>query len=326
MASFLNESQVDDLLTYCGTRPARYWKDGECLVCCPVHGESHPSMGISIDKQVAHCFSCGFAGGFAKLLLYSLPDDFDNIFQAQNFLNDRYELAMRFLNTKKSANIKRYEELNNIVEQDRKEIPLYKISTYMSGKETYKYFFIRGFTKQEMKKFKIGRDLENRTVTIPVFYEDEKLAGVLGRYIDKNRRKNERYKIYNNFNRGDVLYPLNFFEEKDDTIILVEGCFDAIIMHRYGYTNTLAKMGLNITKKQADYICSRCSRVIDLHDNDKMGYEGREKDYKLLKGRVNFLVVDYPSEGKDVGNWDKETIDYMIENAHSPFKKKLKRM
>ena len=75
MSNQLNQDQIDDLLTYCGSTPTR-WKDTDTLVCCPVHGESNPSMGISSEKQVCHCFSCGFAGDLTKLLLYSRPDDF----------------------------------------------------------------------------------------------------------------------------------------------------------------------------------------------------------------------------------------------------------
>ena len=37
-------------------------------------------------------------------------------------------------------------------------------------------------------------------------------AGIIGRYISKKRKKNERYKIYDSFNRGQVLYPLDKFK------------------------------------------------------------------------------------------------------------------
>lgn len=76
MSVRMTEEQVDDLLDYIDTSNPNYWKQGEKLVCCPVHGESNPSMGISIEKQVCHCFSCHFAGDFARLLAYSKPEEF----------------------------------------------------------------------------------------------------------------------------------------------------------------------------------------------------------------------------------------------------------
>ena len=42
MGMTLTEEQIDDLLVYCGTKPT-VWKNGECLVCCPVHGEANTS-------------------------------------------------------------------------------------------------------------------------------------------------------------------------------------------------------------------------------------------------------------------------------------------
>ena len=38
MSSRLTENQVDDLLGYIGTENPNHWKQGEKLICCPVHG------------------------------------------------------------------------------------------------------------------------------------------------------------------------------------------------------------------------------------------------------------------------------------------------
>lgn len=342
MRDVLSEEQVDDLLNYIGAYNPNYWKDGEKLICCPVHGESNPSMGVSIEKQVCHCFSCGFAGGFAKLLSYALPDEFGldlstpdtekvtsikAFFKARDFLKDRYELEYYELG-QKTHTIKRYDEVKTIDLSDinRKELPRYKLAPLKSGKETYKYFFDRGFTKEEMQEYMIGRDLENETVTIPVFFEDGVLAGIIGRYISKNRRKNERYKIYDGFDRGQVLYPIDKFEEDNDTIIIVEGQFDAIRMRRAGFNNTLALMTNNMTLTQAEWVIDHCSRVIWLCDNDERGFEGRDKAYAKLKDHITFLIVDYPNHGKDVCNWSDDEIGEMVDNAHSVLNKKIRRI
>lgn len=342
MRDNLSEGQVDDLLEYIGTYNPNYWKDGEKLICCPVHGESNPSMGVSIEKQVCHCFSCGFAGDFAKLLSYSLPDEFgldtsteDTIrltsfkayYKARDFLKDRYELEYYELG-QKAHSVKRYDDVKTIMLSDvsRKELPRYKLAPLRSGKETYKYFFDRGFTKEEMQEYMIGRDLENETVTIPVFFEDGVLAGIIGRYISKSRKKNERYKIYEGFDRGQVLYPVDKFEEDNDTIIIVEGQFDAIRMRRAGFYNTLALMTNNMTNAQAEWIIEHCSCVIWLCDNDERGLEGRDKAQGKLKDYVKFLIVDYPNHGKDVCNWSDDEIGEMVDNAHSVLNRKIRRI
>ena len=336
LSSILSKDQIEDLITYCGSEPTM-WKDDDMLICCPVHGESHPSMGVSAEKQICHCFSCGFAGDFSKLLMYSLPDEFgfkdsDNFNirayrKAHDFLISRYELEVHELGAK-TKSIKRFEachEKKQIkLSNSRNVIPRFKLAPFKSGKETYKYFFDRGFTKQDMIDFSIGRDTDSKTVTIPVFYEDKQLAGVIGRYIASNRLKNQRYKIYDNFERSNVLYPLDHFKE-DDTIIIVEGQFDAIRMHKLGYRNTLSPMTNSLSYKQCEWICSHCSKLIWVGDNDERGFEGRESSRKILKNKVEFLIVDYPDYGKDVCDWSDEDIHSMIKNAHSIHNRRIKR-
>ncbi len=343
MSNRLSEAQVDDLLQYIDTYNPNYWKDGEKLVCCPVHGESNPSMGVSIEKQVCHCFSCGFAGDFAKLLAYSKPEEFGlNLStpekkkktefraykKARDFLALRYELEYRELG-KRTRNVKRYDQTRNVYLEDdekRVELPRFKLAPFKSGKETYGYFFDRGFTKEDMQEFMIGRDLENKTITIPVFYEDNVLAGVIGRYIDKNRKKNQRYKIYDEFERSRLLYPLNKSKPIKGVAIIVEGQFDAIRMHKAGYTNTYAIMTNELSKRQSEWLCANCDCVIWIGDNDDRGLLGREKARQLLKNKIDFKIVDYPEHGKDVCDWSDEEIAEMLETARGINIRKLKRI
>lgn len=331
MAVDLTKDQIDDLIEYCGSTP-RYWKNEKTLVCCPVHGESNPSMGVNSEMQVCHCFSCGFKGGFAKLLAYSMPEDFgldpehpsNAIYKAQQVLADRYELEMRVLSGR-TKSIKRYGETKVVRKKENKVLPRYKLAPFKSGKETFKYFYDRGFDKSDLQEYMIGRDLESKTVTIPVFYENGDLAGIIGRYIDKNRKHNERYKIYD-FERGSVLFPVDKSHPIDGVAIIVEGQFDAMRMRKAGWTNTYALMTVEMTVEQAKYLKKNCKEVIDMTDNDSRGAEGREKTRKLLGKDVIYKIVDYPDTGKDVCDWSDEEIAEMIRTAHTPLKKKLRRI
>ena len=322
MSGRLSQDDIENLLTVCGTVPTYWNAHGDMMVCCPVHNEVNPSCGVSSEKQIFHCFSCHEAGDFSWMLFKSQPDQFPSYRIAKEFIEKEYDV--KFEVSERSHSILRYEDGKfKFKHQNRsKSIPMYKLAPYMSGKETYNYFFRRGFSKETMQKYKIGRDLVNKTVTIPVFLEDGELAGIIGRFISKDRKKNERYKIYDNFNRGNVLYPVDKFEE-NGSIILVEGQFDAIRMHELGYTNTLAKMGVSLTRVQARWIAEHCDTLIDLADNDERGIEAVFKDKEILDNRVRVLGVEYPDHGKDVCEWKADDIRYMIENAGS--RRRLKR-
>lgn len=343
MSTKLNKEQIEDLIEYCGSYPTM-WRDTDMLICCPVHGEHNPSMGVSSELGVCHCFSCGFAGDFAKLLAHSKPEEFGikynadgginypSVYRAERkareFLALRYELEYHEIG-KKTRNVKRYEQTREVYfeeEKKRTELPRFKLAPFKSGKETYGYFFDRGFTKEEMQKYMIGRDLDNETITLPVFYEDGVLAGVIGRYISKNRKKNQRYKIYDNFERSELLYPLNVAKPIKGVAIIVEGQLDAIRMHRAGWTNTYAIMTNAMSKKQADWLCANCDCVIWIGDNDDRGLEGREKARKLLKNKIDFKIVDYPKHGKDVCDWSDEEISLMLVSARGINIRKMKRL
>ena len=328
MSKGLTKEQVDDLLdNVIGVTKRMGWKGTKQQFTCPVHGESHPSAGINIDfvppdssahLQVFNCFSCGESGSLAWLVYRSLPDEFRSLSDAEKFLNERYGVEISSFSKYDSStlDLKRYEDFFvNIDREGRFEMPRNKLAVFKSGKETYKYFFDRGFTKEDMKTYMIGRDLENETVTIPAFWEDGKLAGVIGRYIDPKRPKNMRFKIYG-FPKGSLIYPLDKLEVIDDTIIGVESMLDVIMLRNWGYFNAVAIMGDGMSVQQAGQIVSRCHKFIDLFDNDKGGMTARSIAKKRLGSSILYLTPTYyPDFGKDPSEWGKEETEKVINSA-----------
>lgn len=328
MSKGLTQDQVEDLLVNVLHSPKIMpWKGSKIQFCCTVHGESHPSAGIDIDfvptdsnshYQVFHCFSCGASGSIPWLVYKSLPDRFKNVVEAEKFLREKYQVDFSFNFDIDTFNVKRYEE--HFIDLDSKsehrfEMSRSKLAVFKSGKETYQYFFDRGFTKKDMQDFMIGRDLDSETITIPAFWEDGVLAGIIGRYIDPRRPKNMRFKIYG-FPKGSLIYPLNKLEVIDDTIIGVESMFDAMLLHKWGYRNAVAMMGDGMSKQQADQIVARCSKFIDLFDNDNGGKIARAIAKKRLGDRVLYFVPNYyPEQGKDPSDWGEEETNAVIESA-----------
>ena len=206
-------------------------------------------------------------------------------------------------------NFSRYEDKFIPILDDRKVKPLSDIAPFKSGKQTYHYFYERGFDKEDMKEYMIGRDTVNETITIPIFWEDKKLAGVIGRYIDPSRPKNSRFRIYE-FERSSLIYPLDKVLPDNDTLILVEACFDVIMLRKWGYFNAIAAMTNKVSEKQAEQIRERCSKLIVLRDLDERGMKLYETAKEHLKGAVEVILPHYsPKHGKDPCEWGElETI------------------
>lgn len=322
MSGFTKEQIEDLLVNVLDTPVMKDWKGSKIQFCCTIHGEKNPSCGIDIDYcpdgepnlhgQVFNCFSCGESGSISWLVYRSLPDRFKSVGQAEKFLKHRYGVTFNLFNVSDDLSIHRYED--KFIDIDRmtsnKEVkPMSCLAPLKSGKETYRYFFDRGFDKEDMKTYMIGRDLKEETVTIPIFWEDRKLAGIIGRYIDPNRPKNSRFKIYD-FKRSSLIYPLDKLESVEDTLILVEACFDVIMLNKWGYPNAIATMTNKVSKTQAEQIKDRCKNLIVLCDLDKRGIKLLETAKKHLKGYVNILIPTYiPDEGKDPCEWGElETV------------------
>lgn len=296
-----------------------------------MHRESNPSAGVSISKQLYNCLSCGSCGTLDWLVYQSDPDQFPSVQSARKFLEKRYGLIIEDKRNHKGSikdRLKRYGEAREIevsedVSNDHKVLPRKTLAPFRSGKETYKYFFDRGFNKRAMKEFEVGRDVVSECVTVPIRWEDGQLAGVVGRYIDPNRPKHQRYKVYE-FRRGLLTFPQDKLEVVDDTIILVEGLFDAMWMHLLGFKNTQAILGNRLTKAQAKFLKSKASKFIRMFDGDKGGVQAKEMYSKNMKGVKTYDVV-YPKGKKDPAECTKEEIQYMLDHIDTPLKLRLKR-
>jgi DNA primase len=330
METSLNREQIIDLLQFLGSakineRPS----SDDIMFCCTVHGEENPSAGISISKQIFHCFSCGVSGSISWLVYKSLSDEVKSVQEADELIKERYGVDFaKFDKEWGKKGLRRYDDFFNVEEgSTRFELPFSKLAPFKSGKETFQYFFDRGFSKGVVKDFKIGRDLTSETVTIPLFWEDGILAGIIGRYIDPNRRKNERYKIYE-FPKSELLFPLDKFEVVDDTIIGVEGILDAIWMHYLGYPNTLSILGNQMSYKQAKFIKSHCCRFVDMFDSDEGGKTSTEIAKKRLGKDIIYYTTEYPeSDHKlDPQSLTKDIIDKMLKEKRSCYHKRIKRI
>ena len=324
----MNKNRFDmediiDLLDYLGASKVCQPKGNKIQFTCTIHNEATPSAGINIDYvpedsndhlQVFNCFSCHAKGTIPTLVLRSLPDQFKSYNEVHKFLKERYDVDYsQYVPEKKP--LKRYEDFYNTPATPRFEMPMSKLAPFKSGKTTYSYFFNRGFTTQDVREYMIGCDLVNETVTIPVFWEDKKLAGIIGRYIDPKRKKNERYHVYD-FPKSNTLYPLDKYLPIEDTMIIVEGIFDCIMLRKWGYLNAISIMGNGCSKKQADMIVRRCKKVITLFDNDSGGNTGRDSVEKLLDKKVAvFHPTWYPEYGKDPCEWGREHTINVIESA-----------
>jgi DNA primase len=62
-----------DILEYYSIAPGNMNKKNEIKIKCPFHEDNNPSCGISIDKKVYHCWSCGASGNIVDFIMNEKP-------------------------------------------------------------------------------------------------------------------------------------------------------------------------------------------------------------------------------------------------------------
>lgn len=189
-----------------------------------------------------------------------------------------------------------------------------------------------------MKKFLVGWDRVRKRITVPVFYQDGILMGIMGRAIFEMGTEDyevlygeePKYHIYENYPIGDVLFGEHLFPKGNDTAIIVEGTFDLLWMHQLGFINSLSTIIANFTEQQREVLFKLgVKNVVLFYDDDAAGRIACKKAYELLKPFFKVFIVTYPEaeddEKQDVMDLDQEQIQKMLDNKRFYWKKSLVR-
>lgn len=323
----MNASHMEQILHELGfnyLRTVNSSEDTNFMFCCPWHGERHPSCGISVNKEVGACFACGQT--FTLVYLVSYMKEI-SMKQAADWLDEKFNVSKQKVDIKN-----RIRRIDDDVVGEKKpircELPTIRLAPYKSGKIQHKYLLDRGFTIKTFKRFKFGWDTKKKRITIPIFWQDDVLAGFVGRAVLEqkiNGKDNPEYKavygdvdryLFYEFEKSKILFPLNLFElPEDKSVILVEGSLDAPWMYQLGFNNTLSILGSKITKEQIEILNNLGVRdVILMLDNDYAGEKGTERAYNLLKDDFLCYKVKYPCNKNDPQELTREEVVSMLRN------------
>lgn len=300
---------------------------------CPFHADNNPSFTVSSEKKIYKCFVCGEGGDVVKF--YRMYNHISNQ-AAIEALADKYKIKIdRTIREIKASP-------NNLVLSDINKFYVTALHATDSGTNALKYLQQRGFTIETIKHFHLGfgyepsdklyqylekkietedqykvqnineinhftnkRDLFAGRITIPIF-KSNAVVGFGGRTITNNSIKYLNSKDSNVFQKKQVLFH---FDEAlrlspDNSIIVVEGFFDAIKAYQFNIKNAVALMGTSFTNNHIKQMkSSRIDTVFLGLDSDVAGQEATLKIGQLLiKNGLKVKVLKYP-EGKDLDEY-----------------------
>ena len=271
------------------------------VALCPFHPDKNPSMTVSPEKNLFHCFACGEGGDIFKFLMkienLSFPEAVEKI---------AAEVGVKLSRAERSAPSKfdAYKELNEKICQH-----FQKNLFNSSGQKAFEYLKQRGFLIETMKKFRLGYAMGAWDDLLRNFPKDKELLNTLGLTVpSKENHSYDRFRdrlifpifsgqgdvigfagralseadepkylnISNTplFEKGHVLYGLNFARNtasEKKCFVMVEGYADVIAAHQANFTNVVASMGTALTPEQAKLMKRYASLVILAYDRDAAG-------------------------------------------------------
>jgi DNA primase len=269
-----------DLLEKRGIEYRKTNNPSEILISCTSgqHVDKSPSLSFNLEKEMFHCWSCGFGGGTTKFLA-SIGEtvilDFDS----------KHPYMLKKLKQKLEAKM----ELNTVQIPDDRQV----FAEEFKGIDARVLKEFNTFTTSKMGLLDY--------VCIPV-YQFGKIKFIEGRSI-KNLANQPKYNRQpKNAVVADCLFPIDKIKNTN-YVILVEGIFDMLNMWQLGYTNTLCIFGAsNFSKKKLEMIDRLgVTRVDIMMDPDGAGQMAATKIASALDTKNIFSRIIKLPNGIDPG-------------------------
>ncbi len=299
---------------------------------CPFHSEKTPSSMVNPSKQIFHCFGCNKGGDIFTFIM-----NYENMTfpEALSFLAAKagvkledsrtgdpnkglkeslyaiHEEALRFYKENLVASkhglsyLKERGILPDVVER-------FSLGYAKSEKDTLmRRLKSAGFTDMQLKSSGLAyfgeggaHDFFRDRIIFPIFDLRGKVVAFGGRTLSslKNVPKYLNSPESPIFKKGESCYALNeaknHISQKGYTII-VEGYFDVIVCHQFGFSNTVAPLGTALTPGHLRKLKKFSNKVLLTFDADNAGISAAKRTIELVYAESMIAKIVLLSEGED---------------------------
>ena len=302
---------------------------------CPFHSEKTPSLFVSPERQIWHCFGCGRGGDIftfvkeiegvefgdalrilarrAGVELKSQPPELRT--KRQRFY-EICELAAKFferqLESKSGKAAKKYLLGRGLTEKSIKE---WRIGYAPDTWESLSNFLVsKGYERKEVVEAGLAVEPgQNKTsydrfrgrIIFPIFDLNSQVVGFGGRVMQDSDKTGAKYINTPNtliYDKSRILYGLDkakmAIREKDSCII-TEGYVDAILVHQTDFKNAVAVSGTALTPLQLKILNRYSNNLLTCFDMDVAGASATKRGIDLAQEQgFNIRVIELP-QGKD---------------------------
>jgi DNA primase len=304
---------------------------------CPFHSEKTPSFMVNEEKQIFHCFGCGEGGDVFSFLMkaghFSFPQAAEELAKRYGV-----KLPARELSPSQKKEMAKREvlfEINRIASEYFRDL----LTKRREGEEGRKYLSQRGITEEiisehglgysadrwdglveHLREKKVSLDLAHELglifpkkregwydafrsrIVFPILDLHQRTVGFGGRIIKAGEPKYLNSPESNIYHKGEVLYGLQVakrYATEKDCVIVVEGYFDLLTLHQYGWRHSVATLGTALTPHHTRTLKRYTRNLITLFDADQAGVQAALRSLPLfLEEEVAGKAVILP-KGED---------------------------
>lgn len=297
---------------------------------CPFHSEKTPSFTVNDEKQIFYCFGCGTGGNAFTFLMKQENLSFP---EAVRSIAKRLGIDMP-LDTKPS-NEENQREIMFLANHVAMDFYHQNLLTSPAAENAQMYLKKRGLKPEIIKDFKIGyapagRDglakfLRNKGISLelaekvglvstkdkdsydrfrnrimfPIMDTRARVIGFGGRSLGSEEPKYLNSPTSPLFKKGDVaygMYQAKNVASKEGFVLVVEGYFDLLMLHQYGFVNTVATLGTALTINHLRKLKGYTKEIYTLFDSDEAGKAAAIKSLPLfLEEDIHGKVVLIPA-------------------------------
>ncbi len=298
---------------------------------CPFHPEKTPSFHVNPEKRMFKCFGCGESGdaitfvkkakkldfvdavrdlavkyGIALIETESERGEYDKRSTLMLLYQQAAEYFARLLEDPREGLVGReYLDRRGISPELATRFKLGYAPPVWDGLLRYLTHAAQVTTETLVEAGLVRRkpdsdhcfDLFRNRLMIPIQDDQGRVIAFGGRTLGDDQVKYLNSPETLLYTKGEHLFALN--QAKDsirdrDAVIVVEGYFDAITAHAFGFTNTVAALGTALTERQGKllvrYTDSR--RVLLSFDADSAGAKAVERGMEVLSNIAEGVGIE----------------------------------
>ena len=292
---------------------------------CPFHKDDTPSMTVSAEKGLWHCFGCGEGGDvigfFMKIERLSFIEAVRRLAEEVGMTFDTIEDSARDELRSIMADVANYfaKNLRSDAGEKAREYLLergypescwttYGLGYALPGWENVK----RTFSKHgEATLLKVGLLVQgdkgiydrfrDRTI-FPILDLSGRPVGFGGRAFEDQQPKYLNSSQTPLFDKGRLVYGISWARERMSQTrmaVLVEGYTDVLSLHQADILNAVGSMGTSLTQGQAELLKRFVDEVVIAYDQDAAGSAASLRGMQILRNvGLNVRVARLPA-GED---------------------------